>query len=80
MENICVEITVKKRKWVILFIYRPQNNNNLKLFFEETTKSVTQLLSELNNIIIADDFNIDTDPKNCGKFKQFADFCHTCLT
>ena len=80
MKNICVEITVKKRNWGILFTYRPPNNNNLKLFFEETTQSVTQLLSELDNIIIAGDFNIDTDSKNCGKFKQFADFCHTCLT
>ena len=80
MKNICVEITIKKRKWGILFTYRPPNNNNLKLFFEETTQSVTQLLSELDNIIIAGDFNMDTDSKNCGKFKQLADFCHTYLT
>ena len=31
-ESICVEITIKKRKWGILFAYRPPNNNNLKLF------------------------------------------------
>ena len=76
-ESIYVEITIKKRKWRILFTYRPPNNNNLKLFIEETTHSANQPLSKCDNIIIAGDFNIDTSSKNCNKFKQFADFCHT---
>ena len=74
-ESICVEIAIKKRKWGILFTYRPPNKNNLKLFFEETTQSANQLLSKFDNIIITGDFNIDS--KNCNKFKQFVDFCHT---
>ena len=37
MESIYVEMTIKKRNWVILFAYRPPNNNNLKLFFDDTT-------------------------------------------
>ena len=28
-ECICVEITIKKRKWANIFTYRPPNNNNL---------------------------------------------------
>ena len=76
MESINVEITIKKRKWVILFAYAPPDNDNLKLFFGETTYSVSQLLSKCN-IIIAGDFNIDASTKNCNKFKQFVDFCHT---
>ena len=75
-ESICVEVTIKKRKWGILFTYRLPNNNNLKLFFEETTQSANQLLSKFDNIIITGDFNIKTGSKNCNKFKQFADFCH----
>ena len=75
-ESVCVEITIKKRKWGILFTYRSPNNNNLKLFFEETTQSANQLLSKFDNII-AGDFDIDTDSKNCNKFQLFADFCHT---
>ena len=35
IESICVEITIEKRKWGILFAYRPRNNNTLKLFFEK---------------------------------------------
>ena len=62
--------------WGILFAKRYPNSDNLKLFFEKTTKSANQLLSKFDNIINAGDFNIDTSIKNCNKFKQFADFCH----
>ena len=44
---------------------------------EETTQSANQLPSKCDNFIIGGDFNIDTGSKNCSKFKQFADFCHT---
>ena len=37
MESSYVEITIKKRNWVILFAYIPPSNNTLKLFFDETT-------------------------------------------
>ena len=76
-ESICVDITIKKRKWGISFAYRPPNNNNLKLFFGETTQSTNQHLSKFDNIIIASGSNIDTGSKNCNKFKQFANFCYT---
>ena len=74
-ESICVEITIKKRKWGIFFAYRPPNNNDLRLFYDETTQSANQLLSKFD-IIIARGFNINTGSRNCNKFKQFADFCH----
>ena len=32
-ESICEEITIKERKWGILFTYKSPNTNNLKLFF-----------------------------------------------
>ena len=72
IESICVEITIK-RKWGI---FLPPNNSNLKLFFEEATQAANQLLPKFNNII-AGDFNIDTGSKNCNKFEQFPDSCHT---
>ena len=34
-ETRCVELTISKTKWCILFAYRPPQNNNLKTFFEE---------------------------------------------
>ena len=63
----------------ILFTYRPPNNNNLKLFFEETTQSANKLPSKCDNFIIAGEFNIDTGSKSCRKFKQFTDFDLTIL-
>ena len=68
---------LRKGSGEFLFAYKPPNNNNLKLFFEETTQSLNQLLSKFDNIIIAGDFNIDAGSKNCNKFKQFADLCHS---
>ena len=64
-------------RWEISFAYRPLNNNNLKLFFEETSQYVSQLLSKFVNIIIAGDCNVDNGSKYCKKIKQFANFCCT---
>ena len=74
--SICVEITIKNRKCGILFAYRPPNNSNRKVFFDEATQSANHLLSKVNKIIIAGGFNINAGSKNCKKFKQYADFCH----
>ena len=76
-ESICAYITSKKRKLRILFAYRPPNNNNLELFFEETIQSANQRLSKFDSIITVCDFNIDTGSKDSNRFKQLADFCHT---
>ena len=58
-ESIFVDITIMKKKSGILFTYSPPNENNLKLFFEETTQSTNQLLSKFDNIVIAGDLSID---------------------
>ena len=76
-ESICVEITIKKRKWEISFTCRPPNNNNLKVFFEETTQFVSQLLSDVDKIIPVGDFNIVIGSKDCQKVKHLVGFCHT---
>ena len=36
-EIICVGLTISKKKWCILFAYKPRQNNNLKTFLEEIT-------------------------------------------
>ena len=60
MESICVETSIKKRKWGILFARKPPNNYNKKLFFEETTQFTNKLAIKFDSII-AGDFNIDSD-------------------
>ena len=44
------------------------------MFFEGTNQN--QFLSKFD-IIIKGHFNTDTGYKNCNKFIQFTDFCHT---
>ena len=34
-ETICVELTFSKKKWCIIFAYRPRKNNKFKTFPEE---------------------------------------------
>ena len=45
-ETICVELTISKKKWYILFAYRPPQNNNLKTFFEEINLSLSTIGNE----------------------------------
>ena len=41
-ECIWSEITVSKRKWLCFSIYRPPFNENLDIFFEELTNSLSK--------------------------------------
>ena len=34
-KTICVEVTISRKKWCIIFAYIPGKNNNLKTFPEE---------------------------------------------
>ena len=57
-ETICLELTIVKRKWCILFAYRPTNTDN-KEIFDEISVSVNKILGKYDNIILAGDLNID---------------------
>ena len=51
-ETICSEFTVSKKKWICFSVYRPPSYNNLIIFFEELTKSVSKSLNTYDNIIV----------------------------
>ena len=40
-ETKFVELTISKKKWCILFAYRPPQNNNLKTFLEDINLSLS---------------------------------------
>ena len=50
-ETICVELAISKKKWCILFAYRPPRKNNLKTFFEEINLSLSTIVNGYDNII-----------------------------
>ena len=57
-ETIYFELIIAKKKWCILFAYRPPSTNKDK-FFEEIFTSLDKMLGNYDNIVLAGDLNID---------------------
>ena len=58
-ECICSEITICKKKWLGFSIYRPPSNENLEVFLEELTNSLSKANVSYEFFIIMGDFNTD---------------------
>ena len=41
-ETICIEVAISKKKWSIIFVYRPPHSKGKKVFFSELTTSINQ--------------------------------------
>ena len=59
-ETICIEVTISKKKWCIIFLYGPPHSNNKKVFFSDLTISLNQATNKYDKIIVMGDLNIDT--------------------
>ena len=62
-EAICVELTVSKKKWCIVFAYRPPSNVNKAIFFNELTTSFSQITNLYDHLAVMGDLNINTSDK-----------------
>ena len=62
-EAICVELTVSKKKWCIVFAYRPLSNVNKAIFFNELTTSFSQITNLYDHLAVMGDLNINTSDK-----------------
>ena len=58
-ESVCSELTIAKKKWLCLRIYRPSTPENLASSFEELTASLNKGSQFHENFIILGDFNVD---------------------
>ena len=67
-ETICLELTINKRKWCILFAYPPPNTNKDDFFFEISI-SLNKIIGKYENIVLAGDLNID-DLKSYSESSQ----------
>ena len=56
-ETICIELLISKRKWCIIFTYRPPKYD--RVFFQEIWKTISQAKNKYDNILVAGDLNID---------------------
>ena len=52
--TICLELNILKKKWCILFAYRPTNTDKEE-FFDEISVSLNKILGKYDNIILASD-------------------------
>ena len=71
-ETICIELTISKKKWCILFAYRPPQNNNLKTFFEEINLSLSTIVNEYDNMLTGD-LNLNTKSNNNSYYSDLGD-------
>ena len=39
-ETICLELTISNKKWFIIYTYRPPNETNKKVFFDELNETM----------------------------------------
>ena len=59
-ETIFLELTISSKKWILVFAYRPANEANKQLFFNELTESLSKAVSNQKNILLMGDLNINT--------------------
>ena len=57
-DTICIKLTITKKKWCILFAYKPPKQQNVS-FFQEISNSLNQGVKRYENIFLAVDLNID---------------------
>ena len=57
-ETICLELVIAKKKWCILFAYRPPDTNKI-VFFNEIYVTLNEIFGKYNNILLVGDLNID---------------------
>ena len=78
-ETICIKVTISKKKWCITFAYRPPQNDNKVMFFNELNLSSNQCVNKRDNIIAMGDLNIDISNKSKDNNNFLSDLCDTFL-
>ena len=73
-ETVCLEFTIVKKKWCILFAYRPPSTNKEE-FFDEISVSLSQALGKYDTIILAGDLDeLNIDEWNIDELRLCLDF------
>ena len=57
-ETICLELIIAKKKWCILFAYRPPDTNKT-MFFSEICITLNKIFGKYDNILLTRNLNID---------------------
>ena len=63
-----------QQKWFIIYAYRPPNETNKKVLFNELNKILDKAVKNYDSIFIAGNLNIDTGVKSKGTNNYLCDF------
>ena len=74
IETVVVELSVGKKKWGIISIYRNEDVT-VEIFLRTISKTVASLLNTYSNIMIIGDININTLQKDSRGYKKLKEFC-----
>ena len=58
-DTICTEITISKKRWFCMNVYRPPSSTNIDTFFAELAVFLSKAVNKFDNLIVMGDFNID---------------------
>ena len=75
-ETICIAFLISKRKWRIIFTYRPPQYRK-KVFFQEWSKTVSRAINKYDRILVAGDSNIDVSGSNGLNDNHFSELIDT---
>ena len=67
----------QRKKWCVLFVYRPPQNNSKAPFFNEISIPLNQITNKYKNFIIMGDLNTDTADKTKDTCNSLSDLCDT---
>ena len=73
-ETICIELSLRNKKWFIMFGYRPESINR-DIFFEEINITLSKAINKYENILFIGDLNIDLNILNHDKKHFLKDLC-----
>ena len=63
-----------QQKWFIIYVYRPPNETNKKVLFNELNEILDKAVKNYDSIFTAGNLNIDTGVKSKGTNNYLYDF------
>ena len=78
-ETISLKLTVSNKKWFILFAYRPRQENNKYVFFNELNKTLRKAVNSYKNITVIRDLKIYARDPEKNRNNYLSDFVDTFL-
>ena len=73
IQLICIEINLRKQKWLLISIYRPPKQS-LSFFIKNLTNLVDFYSKDYKNILINGDFNASPENPDIQRFLDANDF------